>query len=103
MSTTTTHNTTTTNNAGFPPAPGETHQETNFEPTNCEFSLYFQVRSPSLLKAAAMAHPDAAGMTVEDFENEDGSVDLRVCLRTLLDPSSLPGCVIFDSAIEAGQ
>jgi hypothetical protein len=29
MSTTTTHNTTTTNNAGFPPAPGETHQETN--------------------------------------------------------------------------
>jgi hypothetical protein len=31
MSTTTTHNTTTTNDAGFPPAPGENHQKTNFE------------------------------------------------------------------------
>ena len=31
MSTSTTHNTTTNNNAGFPPAPGETHQETSCE------------------------------------------------------------------------
>ena len=31
MSTSTTHNTTTKNNAGFPPAPGETHQKTSVE------------------------------------------------------------------------
>lgn len=43
---------------------------------------------------AALAHPDAAGMTRADFTEPDGSIKLGDCLGMLLDPGSLPGCTI---------
>ena len=68
---------------------------------NCEFSLFLKVRSAAELKAAAMVHNDAQGMPPEDFEHDDGSVDVTACLRMLLDPGNIPGCEVMDSAIES--
>lgn len=65
---------------------------------NFEFSLYLKVFDPEQLRQAALAHEDAYPDV--DFLDDDGNVDVSACLRMLLDPGSLPGCDIFDSAAE---
>lgn len=65
-----------------------------------EFSLYFSVDDPKQLLAAALAHEDAVGMTLDDFTTAEGEVDVSACARMLLDPGTVPGCSIFDSAVE---
>ncbi|MPQ56256.1 hypothetical protein [Duganella sp. FT27W] len=65
-----------------------------------EFSLYFSVDDLKQLLAAALAHEDAEGMTAVDFTTAEGEIDVSACARMLLDPGSMPGCNIFDSAVE---
>ena len=62
-----------------------------------EFSICLEVYDPKQLLAEALAHDDA---DPENLQDEDGTVNIRACLITLLDPGSLPGCSIIDSTAE---
>jgi hypothetical protein len=67
-----------------------------------EFSLWLRVLDPEKLLAAALAHPDAAGDTRDDYLDEGGEIDTNACLVMLLDPGTLPGCEILDSGAHFG-
>lgn len=65
-----------------------------------DFSISLEVNDDLALLHAARNHPDAEGMATEEFYDDAGDIDIKVCLVMLLDPSILPGCEIQDSGAE---
>jgi len=65
-----------------------------------EFSLRGEVLDEEVLFKAALEHALAAGCdeaTARLFLQPEGKIDAEACATQLLDPSTLPGCVIEDS------
>lgn len=68
-----------------------------------EFSLYVRVQDGDKLFQAALARAIEDGMTEEDAREvlaPEQDIDMARCVQWLLDPGSMPGVEILDSACE---
>lgn len=61
------------------------------------FKMGIRVWDAERLLKAALAHPDAMSHTA--YVDEEGNIDIGVCLVTLLDPSVIEGAEILQSEV----
>jgi hypothetical protein len=71
--------------------------------TTIAVTIYVEVQDRPALFEAAVANLIASGVEEADARGTlapDGEIDSGACARMLLDPGSIPGCSILDSASE---